>query len=467
MRMGNKLLSAVVLLVMFFAIIQIPQAGGALALDEGQNAVGLPCDAAQRLKDAVVLYVDSSHAYVNNTETQVDASNPEVKPIIKNSRTLVPARFIAESLGAKVEWSAKTSTVTITFENRIVKLVIGSNQMKVGKSEVTLDVAAEILNNRTYVPLRKLVEALGKKVFYDRGLIIVSSKDNLFNTVTEKTLIDGVISKVNDLPVVGSYKVLTDLLKNSSAGNAAHGGPMLFTRNGTAFKTMAQDESAQKADSAAAAPGDYSTTNVQVEGVDEADIVKTDGEYIYQVNKQSIVVARAYPAENMEVLSILKFSDSKFTPQELYLYGQRLVVIGSSYDDVPVYRDESKDTREVCPPDYYSRSTVETIIFDVSDKTNIRQIREVEQEGGYVSSRMIGPSLYIVSNRNLYYYPVLYKEGYKIMYGNTADGSGEAACDNKPSYHDSIEKDGFTSIDYRHIALYPDRSLRYFLFSSP
>ncbi|MDA8213092.1 MAG: beta-propeller domain-containing protein [Clostridia bacterium] len=48
---------------------------------------------------------------------------------------------------------------------------------------------------------------------------------------------------------------------------------------------------------------DYSTTNVQVQGVDEADVVKTDGKYIYQVNNRQVVVAEVYPADKMKIVS--------------------------------------------------------------------------------------------------------------------------------------------------------------------
>ena len=66
---------------------------------------------------------------------------------------------------------------------------------------------------------------------------------------------------------------------------------------------------------------DYSTTNVQVQGVDEADIVKTDGDYIYQVNKNRIVVAQAYPYDKMCLVRMLNFEDKNFVPMEIYIDG--------------------------------------------------------------------------------------------------------------------------------------------------
>ena len=76
---------------------------------------------------------------------------------------------------------------------------------------------------------------------------------------------------------------------------------------------------------------DYSATNVQVQGVDEADVVKTDGKYIYQVNRDRIVIIKhgtvtedAYSSSKMKIMSTLKFTDDNYTAGALYrrgLYG--------------------------------------------------------------------------------------------------------------------------------------------------
>ncbi len=90
----------------------------------------------------------------------------DVAPIIRNDRTMLPARFVAENLGAKVEWEEATQTVTITSEDgkTVIKLVIGSNKAFVNGQEIILDSAAFIENDRTYTPVRFVAEALGATV---------------------------------------------------------------------------------------------------------------------------------------------------------------------------------------------------------------------------------------------------------------------------------------------------------------
>jgi len=70
-------------------------------------------------------------------------------------------------------------------------------------------------------------------------------------------------------------------------------------------------------------PGfEYSTTNIQAAGVDEADIVKTDGEYIYLVSGNNVSILKAYPTEEAEVLSKMTFNDTY--PVGIFVSGDRL-----------------------------------------------------------------------------------------------------------------------------------------------
>ena len=152
-------------------------------------------DLTSRMSNAIALYVGSPKAFVKNEETYVDTSNHDVAPLVKNGRTLVPVRFISENFGGTVDWNSATSTATLTFGEKVVKLTVGSNNMYVDDKEVTLDVPAESINGRIMIPLRALVEdALGKKVFYDRNLIIVSDTENIIDSVSEKQMVDEVIN---------------------------------------------------------------------------------------------------------------------------------------------------------------------------------------------------------------------------------------------------------------------------------
>lgn len=103
----------------------------------------------------------------------------DVAPYIKNSRTYVPIRFIAEELGFDVKWDAKTKKVSMTDGKSTVELTIGSKTMLVNGKKFKLDAPAEIKDQRTFVPLRAIAEAFGKKVEYSNDYRAVCIGDDV------------------------------------------------------------------------------------------------------------------------------------------------------------------------------------------------------------------------------------------------------------------------------------------------
>ncbi len=137
---------------------------------------------------------------------------------------------------------------------------------------------------------------------------------------------------------------------------------------------------------------DYSDTNIQVEGVDEADIIKTDGEHIYALSEESIFIIKAYPGEESEILSQIKF-DSR--PQDMYLSQNRLAVFGR---DSQIYeREEFSHLPRRQNFSYFK-------IFDISDKQNPEEVKDLRVEGNYFDSRMIGDYVYFVTSNPRYRY---------------------------------------------------------------
>lgn len=102
----------------------------------------------------------------------------DVYPYIKNNRTYVPIRFIAQELGYDVKWDGYNRKVTMTNDGTTVELTIGSNKMMVNGKTVLLDAPAEIRDDRTFVPLRAIAEAFGEKVDYSKDYKAVYIGDN-------------------------------------------------------------------------------------------------------------------------------------------------------------------------------------------------------------------------------------------------------------------------------------------------
>ncbi|MFZ5824178.1 MAG: stalk domain-containing protein [Bacillota bacterium] len=86
----------------------------------------------------------------------------DVRPLIEENRTLVPIRALVDALGAEIAWNAETQVVTISKDGKTIELTIGSNIAKVDGVEVELDAPAKIVEgNRTVVPIRFVSQGLG------------------------------------------------------------------------------------------------------------------------------------------------------------------------------------------------------------------------------------------------------------------------------------------------------------------
>ena len=114
--------------------------------------------------NTIVLTIDEHDALVYGTTKTND-----VAPKVVNDRTMLPARFVAENLGAKVEWDGEKQLVTITGktekqEDVIILITIGSDYAKVNGEDVKLDSPAFVENDRTYTPIRFISENLGATV---------------------------------------------------------------------------------------------------------------------------------------------------------------------------------------------------------------------------------------------------------------------------------------------------------------
>lgn len=111
----------------------------------------------------------SLRLYVNGRELYMPSA-----PVIQDGRVLVPMRAYLESMGAAVHWQPP-ETVTATLQGRTVQMKIGSTTALVDGQAVTLDVPAQLISNRTYLPLRFLSEGLGSQVHYDGTSVRVTN----------------------------------------------------------------------------------------------------------------------------------------------------------------------------------------------------------------------------------------------------------------------------------------------------
>ncbi|MGA2308429.1 MAG: beta-propeller domain-containing protein [Candidatus Bathyarchaeia archaeon] len=138
----------------------------------------------------------------------------------------------------------------------------------------------------------------------------------------------------------------------------------------------------------------YSTTNVQVAGVDELDTVKTDGEYIYTVSGNTVFIVNA-SLPSAGVVSRIECDD--FAPAGIFVSGERLAVVGSNYS-LPLLTAFSQGTYNM----YVSQTQTYVRVYDVSNRANPSLLRNFTMTADYLDSRMIGDYVYLVTTTPAY-----------------------------------------------------------------
>ena len=153
----------------------------------------------------------------------------------------------------------------------------------------------------------------------------------------------------------------------------------------------------------------YSSTNVQVRGVDEPDFVKNDGKYIYLISNHNLVIVDAYPADNAHIISKMPIDGDV---SDIFLNGDRIVVFTGRNDPewVPV-------PGSVTPVPNHVYQT-HALVYSVMDRKDPVLLRDIVLPGSYRNARMIDRDIYVLSqetrNTGDYQIPVISEGGSKI-----------------------------------------------------
>ncbi len=160
----------------------------------------------------------------------------------------------------------------------------------------------------------------------------------------------------------------------------------------------------------------HSTTNTQESGVDEADLVKTDGDYVYMLTGGDLLIVDAWPAPALHVESRTPVGGDA---QGIYLQGDRVTVVAALWPETPVYRalpiiqpigtaigglaPAIVGTSWVLPSYQDYKPQVKVTIFDVSDRNDPQVLQETVIDGTLSTSRAIGDRVYVAIENNLWW----------------------------------------------------------------
>lgn len=159
---------------------------------------------------------------------------------------------------------------------------------------------------------------------------------------------------------------------------------------------------------------DYSTTNIQVENVDEADIVKTDGDYMYSISEDNVIITDVKDPKQPKVVATIKSEDDDI-PEDIILYKDKLVVISTKGNQTQRYY-------------YNNRMNTVVKIYNITSREKPVLTKSYEMYEPYYTSRCIDNVLYVISSGNLR------KEDDKIVVGYNEDNMEKEMSIDKIKY---------------------------------
>lgn len=158
------------------------------------------------------------------------------------------------------------------------------------------------------------------------------------------------------------------------------------------FLRLAGDAYQPDSTIAFAGNGNYSETNVQVSGVDEGDLVETDGQFIYFISGNQLSIVRAGGDTETRLISQTPLDG---TPVAMFLNGSRLTILSQS--QLPYYSRSNLTTARMAMPYYrFEPPTVTSTVYDISDPAAPTVVVQSLIDGAFVDSRQIGSDLIVV-----------------------------------------------------------------------
>lgn len=243
------------------------------------------------------------------------------------------------------------------------------------------------------------------------------------------------VQETNVLPKVENFKNLHAMLKDRSKDTNK---VFWFTSDDIAMEEIkVEDSTVSTNQSTDSLKNEYSETNTQVEGVDEADIVKTDGKYIYYLARDVLTIINSQNSNNLVLSSKIEFESEDYYPQEIFLRENKVIIIGTE-----TRKKENKESNSL-----YSSYEIYTAakVYNVENKEKPILERTVEVEGTYISSRMIDDNIYLITNKSINAY-LCKKYSEKRLDENEF----------KPKYSDSIIGKEIKTVSFDSIYYIPE-----------
>ncbi|MCL2741464.1 MAG: beta-propeller domain-containing protein [Oscillospiraceae bacterium] len=390
---------------------------------------------AGRLGEYAAFYLEHGTYVTEKGPFELGGSDAGVAPYRKGGVTYVPVAALSAALGAKAVDGGDGAAMVTPYSGKAFTVAVGSDSVTesgTGKAIITMPAIAEARDGLTYAPAESLAEAMGLFLHLHKGLLIFTKYRYSPETPLELARMSSLISGFTGLRGVRSmdglqrligylygYKgygyasddggeiLMYDAPDIAMGADMGESGPMDSVPSGSQSKEAGRSaemptQTSPPGESASDGDGgsDHSVTNTQVAGVDEADIIKTDGSYIYYVRGGGLEIVKVGADGELDLVSTFRLPYGMgISLDEVYLDADKVIAVGWYYGDWAPY--------------------TMAVVIDVGDKAEPSLERVVEAKGQYVTSRKVGPSVYLVTREYVWY-----RGGVSPMFRDTALGDG-------------------------------------------
>jgi hypothetical protein len=319
-----------------------------------------------RLNDAVVFCDGSAVMLVNKKQMVIDTNDCGNVPYTRNKVVYVPVSLFSRAYGATVSYDATKGTATIRLSNEA--LVMDPISAKLVDSSGEKDIkgaAPEVKNGSVFVSIDLFAEAFGKSVDYYDNMSIISDDEDTFTDHESISFLNNLRTQVTSLPAVSTQANLRELIGVSGTFMNVLPDNTSATVQETDFKPAESNDSI------------------------DADITAEYDRYIYSISNNKLTVNYAC-GTNLSTASQSDF-DKDFSPERLYVYGDRLVVTGTvsqTYKKAYESNGIFYPNKNICTGIY---------VYDITDKKNITVIRYLEIQGVYQLSKRAGDLLCVMT----------------------------------------------------------------------
>jgi len=307
-------------------------------------------------------------SFVDSTSDYVDI---EMKTY--GFKSYIPLRKTFEGLGYTVTWQP---------ENRMVEIVKGNQSVYV-KAEEQYVLRNGVLVNSQVMPL-----VIGDRLYLPLEMVAI-----LFETYDAKTA--STIRVYDDLK---SFEGKLPTLKDKDEYDKLLSFYPEQTFMYDYIEESLEMDMAPAAEKTVTGSSEVSETNTQVAGVDEADIVKIDENYIYTLKDSKLQIIKTGRG-NLEVVHTVE--ENGFWPTQLYVTEDKLILIGREQIlDLKTYEENGR----IMSVPIYKQEVLMVKCYDIStlEKNAPILIKSFGIEGNYLSSRLVGDYIYVVANQYTY-----------------------------------------------------------------